>query len=65
MEELKEIITPATPKKIVWLMLIELWMQRQSLRHTANNAWAISSEDALWIAIENNKDQSDYLLSLL
>lgn len=65
MEDIKEIITPVTPKKIIWLMLIELWMQRQSLRQTANNARSISSEDALNIAIENNRDQTDYLLSLL
>jgi len=60
-----QIINKDTPKKIIWLLLYELWQQKHSMMTTQSNAWSISSEDSLNKAIKKNKEETDYLLNLL
>ena len=62
---MKNLINKDTPIKIIWILLFELWQQSQSLQHTQSNAWAISSEDSLNKVVRENRENKDYLLSLL
>jgi len=61
--EIEKIVDKTTPKKIIGLMLVELGKNAFSYRMTECNAWQVS--DGLEKAIQQNREETDYLLSLL
>jgi hypothetical protein len=61
---MEDLFNKNTPHIIIWLLLVELWKQMESHRlYSESLIWG--SSEALYKAIDKNKEEQKYLFNLL